>query len=143
MRTAAISNWIPLGTLFSEQNTSVHTEDETSRRALERVAVGRIGTQYFEAFEIAVRGRTFTESDYGNAASVAIVSEAAVRRLWPDGRAIGKRLRTRGEDGPQYEVVGIAANAKVRSLGEDPQPFVYLPIESYTGMLHLVASASQ
>ena len=66
-----------------------------------------------------------------------------MRRLWPDGSAIGKRLRTRGEDGPEYEVVGVAANAKVRSLGEDPQPFVYLPIESYTGMLHLVTSASQ
>lgn len=143
VRTAAISSWIPLGTLFSEQYTSVHTEDETGRRALERVTLGRIGTDYFEAFGIAVRGRTFTESDIGNAASVAIVSEATVRRLWPDGNVIGKRLRTRGENGPEYEVVGVAANAKVRSLGEDPQPFVYLPIESYTGMLHLVMSASQ
>ncbi len=143
VRTAAISSWIPLGTLLSEQYTSVHTEDETGRRALERVTLGRIGTEYFEAFGIAVRGRTFTESDIGNAASVAIVSEATVRRLWPDGSAIGKRLRTRGEDGPEYQVVGVAANAKVRSLGEDPQPFVYLPIESYTGMLHLVTSASQ
>jgi len=143
VRTAAISSWIPLGTLFSEQRTSVHTEYATGGRVLERVTLGRIGTEYFETFGIAVRGRTFTEFDIANAASVAIVSEAAVRRLWPDGSPIGKRLRTRGDDGPEYEVVGVAANAKVRSLGEDPQPFVYLPIESYTRMLHLVASASQ
>lgn len=61
--------------LFSEQYMSVYTEDETGRRALERVTLGRIGTEYFEALGIAVRGRTFTESDIGNAASVAIVSE--------------------------------------------------------------------
>jgi ABC-type antimicrobial peptide transport system permease subunit len=74
-------------------------------------------------------------------ASVAIVSEAAARRLWPEESPLGKRLRTRGEDGPEYEVVGVAGDAKVRSLGEDPQPFLYVPIRNYGGMMHLIARA--
>ncbi len=141
VRAATVSNWIPLGALFGEQNTSVQTSDAAGTRIVERVQVGRVDEGYFATLGIAVRGRTFSDGDVERGASVAIVSDAAARRLWPDESPLGKRLRTTGEDGPEYEVVGVAADAKVRSLGEDPQPFLYLPIRSYAGMMHLVALA--
>ena len=141
VRAATVSNWIPLGTLFGEQYISVQTSDAEGTRTVERVLVGRVDEGYFATLGIAVRGRTFSDGDVERGASVAIVSDAAARRLWPDESPLGKRLRTRGEDGPEYEVVGVAADAKVRSLGEDPQPFLYVPIRSYAGMMHLVARA--
>ncbi len=141
VQAATVSNWIPLGTLYSEQNLSVLTSDAAGTRTVERMAVARVDEGYFGTLGIGVRGRAFDEGDVQRSASVAIVSEAAARRLWPDESPLGKRLRTRGEDGPEYEVVGVAADAKVRSLGEDPQPFLYVPIRNYGGMLHLIARA--
>ena len=141
VQAATVSNWIPLGTLYSEQNLRVQTSDAAGTRTVERMAVGRVDEGYFGTLGITVRGRAFEKGDVERSASVAIVSEAAARRLWPDESPLGKRLRTRGEDGPEYEVVGVAADAKVRSLGEDPQPFLYVPIRNYGGMLHLIARA--
>ena len=45
-------------------------------------------------------------------------------------RALGQRLIRTGDD-PPLTVVGVAADAKVRSLAEDPRFFVYRPYTSY------------
>jgi putative ABC transport system permease protein len=56
---------------------------------------------------------------------VAIVNEAAANFYWPGEDPVGKRVRFFGDNQPA-EVIGVAANANYQSLGEKPQPFVYL-----------------
>ena len=73
-----------------------------------------------------VRGRNFHDADRPDTRPVVIISEAMARRFWPDGDAVGRLVRRRG-DAPPWLVVGVASDAKVRTLGESPRNMVYLP----------------
>ena len=95
---------------------------------------------YFETLRLPiVRGRDFTDADRAGAIDVAIVNESFARRLWPDGDAIGKTFRNEHRT---LTVVGIARNAKYRTLGEEPRNFVYVPLAQryFTRMTLIVRS---
>lgn len=88
---------------------------------------------YFTAMRIPLRdGRYFTEDDHERAPLVAIISESAARRLFPDGRAIGRRIAAGGEpagpDGrlPWRTVVGVVSDVRYRGL-QDLRFDYYLP----------------
>ena len=52
-----------------------------------------VSAGYFPIFRIPIlRGRSFTDAESDAAAPVAIVSEAAARRLWPGSDAIGRTV---------------------------------------------------
>jgi predicted permease len=71
-----------------------------------------------------VQGRGFDESlDHANAPEVAVISEAMAARFWPGQNPVGKIIRD--IDDGDVLVIGVARDAKVRSLGEAPRPFVY------------------
>jgi predicted permease len=71
-----------------------------------------------------VRGRPFVPQDAAGA-RVVVVSEAMARQYWPGQDAVGVRLRIGGTDAEDYEVVGVAQDAKYNSLGEEPRPYFY------------------
>ena len=63
------------------------------------------------------------------------------RRLWPNGDAIGQSLRV--EDGIALQVIGVARDAKVQTLGEAPQAFFYRPLEpKYNRLLRTIVRSS-
>jgi hypothetical protein len=87
-----------------------------------------VGPKYFEMMRIPMRrGREFAESDRNGAPRVAVISESAARRLWPDGDAIGKRFHWGSVDGELVEVVGVARDAAYVMPGETPKTVVYVP----------------
>ncbi len=93
-----------------------------------------------------VRGRDIADSDNETSARVAVVNETFARRFsnaTDAGAAIGRRFAL-GEAGDAWiEVVGIVRDGKYRSLGEDPSPFLMLPLlQSNNGLLKLVARSS-
>jgi len=71
-----------------------------------------------------LRGRTFTTNE---SRPTVIVNQTLARSLWPNGGALGQRLRIDGRT--DLEVIGIAADSKYASLAEDPQPFFYQPLD--------------
>ena len=76
-----------------------------------------------------VRGREFTERDDDTAPiGTAIVNEAMARRYWPGEDPIGKRIRLRGKTRELYEIVGIARDVRQRSVWNDPEPYLYVPL---------------
>ena len=99
---------------------------------------------FFEAAGIEiVRGRNFREADRPDTQPVVIISEAMARRFWEDGDAVGRLIRRRDEEDPPWLVVGVAADAKVRSLGEAPRNMVYLPYsQRFARSLTVVARTS-
>ena len=85
---------------------------------------------YFDAAGTTLlRGRDFTRDDTAGAPRVAVISQAMARRFF-SGDAIGQRFQTQGPgriDGP-FEVVGVAEDAKYRTLREETLPVFYVPI---------------
>ncbi len=89
-----------------------------------------VGPQYFKMMGIRIqRGREFQEGDDATAPGAAIVNAAAARRHWPGRDAVGQRLLVRGRAREAYEVVGVAEDVRRRSPWDEPEPFLYLPLQ--------------
>jgi predicted permease len=87
-----------------------------------------VGVDYFETMGTAlVHGRAFQDHDVERSRPVAIVNETLARRFWPEENALGKLVRL-GRDGPAVEIVGVARDGKYVSLGEEPRPYLFLPL---------------
>jgi putative ABC transport system permease protein len=92
-----------------------------------RLGHSSVGPGYFDTFRVALlRGRDFDWTDSATAPAVAIVNETMARRFWPDGSALGQRLR-RGE--VDMEIVGIVRDTRHVSLAERATPWVYQPAD--------------
>jgi predicted permease len=100
-----------------------------------------VGPQYFQTMRIPmVHGRDFDERDRENAHRVVIINETMARRYWPNGGALGQRLKLTSD---WLEIVGIAKDVKNRSLSESPRPLLYLPLlQDYRSDMILVARTS-
>jgi predicted permease len=81
---------------------------------------------FFDVLGVPIRdGREFTLADTSGAPLVAIVSHALVRTLWPDGSALGRRLRIGSSTA---EVVGVVPDIQVENLLEPARPLVALSL---------------
>ncbi|MCI0436317.1 MAG: ABC transporter permease [Gemmatimonadetes bacterium] len=98
---------------------------------------------FFEVMGIPIlRGRGFTEADREGSLDVAVINQAMAARFWPDGDPVGRTFRNLR--GKVLTVVGVAADAKVRNLGEDPRPQLYLPFaQEYASGFSLLANTTR
>ncbi|HYU34077.1 MAG TPA: ABC transporter permease [Thermoanaerobaculia bacterium] len=88
----------------------------------------RIGPGYFETVGIPlIAGRGFDGHDLQGAPAVAIINESLRRKLWPDRDPVGLQLRL-DDDAEPVQIVGVAKDSKYIQLGENAQPFIYLPL---------------
>jgi predicted permease len=93
------------------------------------IDVTRVTPEYFETLRVPIlRGRGFTSADTPQSPGVVVVNDAFARKYWPDQDPIGKRFRTRTADGPEFEVVGVTANYRVNTVGEQATPYVHFAI---------------
>lgn len=91
------------------------------------IQVTSVSPDYFRTMGVPIlQGRGFTDADTPDTPAVAIVNETMARRYWPGESAVGKTVRARGADGPEFQIVGVAADHKVTSVGEPPTPFLHL-----------------
>ncbi len=92
------------------------------------VEVTTVSPEYFKTMGVGiVEGRGFTTADRPDTPRVAIVNETLARRVWPGESAIGKIFRTRGGEGPPFQIVGVSADHKIKTLSELPTPFLQIP----------------
>ena len=91
-----------------------------------------------------VRGRGISPQDREGTEPVALVSEAAARRFWPDAEPLGREILPEAGE-RSYRVVGVVKDTKVANLREGPTPLFYFPREQYRGRtenLWLVATGT-
>ena len=72
-----------------------------------------------------LEGRDFTPADDEDAPGVVIVNEAMATRYWAGQSPIGERIYTDDFDAEPHEIVGLVRDYKVRSLGEEPRPYLH------------------
>lgn len=87
-----------------------------------------VGADYFTTVAVPlVAGRAFTEDDVAQQRRVVIVNETLARQYWPKASAVGQRIYTAGYHTEPWEIVGVARDHKVRSIGEPPRPYLHFP----------------
>jgi hypothetical protein len=99
------------------------TGAETARvRGDEMIAVGGA---FFEALDIVpLSGRLPTAEELRAGAPVTVVSQRLARALWPDGRAVGQLLATRGRS---VHVIGVVGDARFAGL-DRVRGQMYVPV---------------
>jgi putative ABC transport system permease protein len=95
-----------------------------------------IAPNYFAVMGIPViAGRAFDATDRTGAPPVAIISEAAARRDFPNETAVGKRVKYQGE---WREIVGVVRDVKFSRLSADDQASIYTPVTQRLGVMDLI-----
>jgi predicted permease len=85
-----------------------------------------VSPEYFATLGVRIiEGRNFGPLDTLDSPRVAIVNQSMARRYWPTGSAVGQRFRIGSLTGPEYLIVGVSADYKVRTVGEPPTPYIH------------------
>ncbi|HEX6047798.1 MAG TPA: ABC transporter permease [Gemmatimonadaceae bacterium] len=91
------------------------------------VLYAAVSDDYLRTLGIPLRrGRTFAATDGGDAPPAVVISEAMARRFWPNGDAVGKRLRMGpNPSSPWITVVGVAGDVRNDPSRVEPEPMAY------------------
>ena len=121
-------------------------QDEASGYRGTLTQLNDIAPSYFQTLRIPlISGREFTDSDRATTQAVAIASEAMAKHFWPNEpteKVVGKRFHFFG-DPTLRQIVGVVRNTVVNNIGEDPQPFAYLPLmQNYSPAATLLVRTS-
>jgi predicted permease len=93
------------------------------------VDAASVGPDYFRVVGVSlVEGRAFTQDECDGERRVAIVNETLARRFWPGRSPLGQPIHLSGLAQPAHEIVGVARDHKVRTVGEDPRPYIHVPM---------------
>lgn len=141
--SAGLTDRMPLGASIQTQNVYPQTDAPLSEEGSVTVDSGEAGPRYFETAGIPIlTGRSFRDSDGPDTSPVVVVNRTFAERCWPEESALGKQLRSR-PDGPSYEIVGIAADGKYRTLGEDPRPYVWFSYQQSSSIFMAVVARAR
>ncbi len=87
-----------------------------------------ITPQYFAAMKTPLlQGRDFDERDTYEGAGVAIVNRAFVRREFPNGDAVGRRIRCGLDRNVWMTIVGVVGDVRHDNPAREPGPEIYMP----------------
>ena len=137
---AAYASRIPLNVGWSANTVfrdSV-TDYRMSNAAADAMEYG-VSPGYFRAAGTSLlQGRAFTWDDNKNSPRVAVVNREFARKLFGAAtNAVGHYFKIWG--GTRVQVVGIVEDGKYKTLSEDPQPAMFMPIlqspSSWTWMI--------
>jgi predicted permease len=138
VQAAGMTSALPLAPAIgqTEAGFEVDGRPPASPEQAETVRAAAVTSGYFAALRIPLRnGRLFAATDLGNAAQVAVVTEALARRHWPNESALGRRIKLGG--GGRWvtrTIVGVVGDVRHGGLHEAPRPTVYVPhAQSPTG----------
>jgi predicted permease len=95
-----------------------------------RAFLNRVTAGYFDVLgNPIIRGHGITERDTANSRHVAVINEAFARKFFKNQDPIGKHFGRDGLETGQYEIVGVAKDARylAENFGKPVAPFFFLP----------------
>jgi predicted permease len=135
VRSAALMTTAPgLGSYGTR--IQIEGESYTADRDIPFARFAVVSPEFFDTFESAVvQGRVFNRLDGPDASPVTVVNESFVARFFPDGQAIGRRIRQGGlqTEAEWVEIVGVVPDMGMTSVGDSPEESpphgFYLPLK--------------
>jgi predicted permease len=111
----------------STSTSSAWRQGQTSLTAAEEnMYMMDVSPAFFATLGIPVqRGRAFTDQDGTTAPKVAILNEAAARKLFAGGNALGRRIGHSFEKSGEFEIVGVVRDTKYSSVRDPGPPTMY------------------
>ena len=120
VRTVGSVSGIPMG-----PSGAMYALWSQGRSEGERGGVWEATADYFSAMGMhVVEGRTYSEREARDGAPVAVVTQSAARRLWPEMSAVGQHHSIVGREQP-FEIVGVIGDVRNRfEIPDMPSMFV-------------------
>jgi len=88
-----------------------------------------IGPEYFRTMRIPVfEGREFGWNDTKASGMKIILNQAAAKRFFPDGNALGRQV-VNSHDKTSYEVMAVVGDAKYRDVRSPAPAAAYVPMQ--------------
>lgn len=143
--SVAYADRIPLNLGWSDM--SIFRDETTDYRASNTAAYAMryaVSPGYFHtAGTPLLQGRPFAWNDKADTPQVAIINRALAHILFGGNiNPVGRYFKTYG--GKRIEVIGLAEDGKYKTLSEDPQPAIFLPIlQNPTSATWLIVRSSR
>src|SRR5262249_49458861 len=126
---ASLAYSVPMGSYGDASSIAAEEHPTPGGHQPPLVPFNAVSPSYFETMKIQLlEGRSFTDADNESSPQVAIVNQTLADRVWPHEDRLGKRFMNDAPKGTLWRVVGVAQNGKYEFLGEDPQPYFYVPL---------------
>ena len=120
-------NLLPLGGGDSRTGIGIEGRERKEGEPPTRMHPRIVTPGYFSTMGIRVlRGRDFTAADAASGEPVVVISEASVRRYFPDENPLGRRVQF-GGDNIQRTIVGVVADVRHWGLAQPANPMIYWP----------------
>ncbi|MBA3272387.1 MAG: ABC transporter permease, partial [Chthoniobacterales bacterium] len=151
VRGAALSTMVPFGNLTNTKRVMPAAEAIVASADPSAPTQGQNGLYtsvtpgYFDAIGVRLlRGRDFSQAESENKETpkVAIVDETMAKKLFPDGDALGQRIKATNppKDGSsgEMEIVGIVSQHRHEVVGSDIPKRLFVPLaQVYNGSVYL------
>jgi predicted permease len=126
--SATVASTVPLMTGGFFRSVFPEGQDSSSTRNGVLVNFSIVEADYLRVMGIPLlKGSNFDSSVREESYKVAIINSTAAQRFWPNDDPVGKRFKFFG--GQEWiQVIGVSRDSKYISLGEDPTPYIYMPL---------------
>jgi predicted permease len=126
--TAAFANSLPLS--IDQSTTTVYPDTRSGNPNADRhtVLYYQVSPGFFDAIGMRLlAGRGFDSRDDRHAPGRAVVNQTFAKEILRGAPLVGSHFRY-GRSEPPIDVIGIAEDARYRSLTESPEPVVFIPM---------------
>jgi putative ABC transport system permease protein len=102
------------------------------------------GDEFCKVLAIPIlRGRDFEIADRSRQPAPALVNQTLARRLFGNADPIGAQLVVGHEKEQVLEIIGVTADAKMRTLGEDHAPVFFTPFSDAQLLVRVAGNPTQ
>ena len=140
VEAAGAVSFVPLAGLGAATGYTVLGEPPPSPGQQPVADVRVVSRDYFRAMGIPLRrGRLFNESDPADLEGRIVVNESMVRRHWPDGDPLGRRVRVSWSDPRDDEIIGVVADVRQEKLDTAARATTSWPLGRFPYSLMTIA----
>jgi putative ABC transport system permease protein len=138
-----IARFVPTR-VTNSNGVSVVGAERAAASATPFVLTSPVTENFFEMMRIPlVAGRTFSTADHLETPGVIVVNETMARIFWPNGDAVGARVRLGpNPESTPFEVIGVVRDARTNLATTETEPLLYTSLrQGWPGATFIVRTA--